>query len=170
VLAQVASQKQAADDAINRHMDSLVQELKAQDQKPLSSKATAAAAASGVPPWRVAPHGDSALQQSVLVIVSDDRGFASSVARWLQRGGVGVVLVTTRGSGGWEQPLTKQERARGNGGRLRDVVCVSWGDVIADLDQSDSSSDWDFDDDPFAAADDGYHPGSYEWMVAEGLL
>jgi hypothetical protein len=28
----------------------------------------------------------------------------------------------------------------------------------------------DIDDDPFAAAGDGYHPGSYEWMVAEGLL
>jgi hypothetical protein len=120
-------------------MDSLVLELKSQDQQPMSHKTEQAEAAGGVPPWRIAPYGASALQQSVLAIVSDDRGFASSVARWLQHGGVGAVLVTTRGSGGWEQPLTKQLGAHGNG-RSCDVLCISWGDLIAEVDESDSSS------------------------------
>lgn len=170
MLVQVASQKQAADDAVNRHMNSLIQELKTQEQKPFSTKAKPAAASSSVPPWRAGPYGENALQQSVLVIVSDDRGFASSVARWLKHGGVGAMLVTTRGSTGWEQPLTKRF---GNGSRVRDVLCLSWGDIIAELDDRDSSS-WDADDDlyddPFAPADAGFYPGSYEWMVAEGLL
>ncbi|WIA37689.1 hypothetical protein OEZ86_014580 [Tetradesmus obliquus] len=84
-----------------------------------------------------APAAASALQQSVLVVVSDDRGFASSVCRWLRKGGAGVMLVTTRSMAGWEAPLRAalagSAAESSNGwleGRLDDIVIISWDDVM----------------------------------------
>lgn len=89
------------------------------------------------PPWGT----ESALQQSVLVIVSDDRGFASSVASWLRRGAAGAVLVTTRGRQGWERPLSDAVGATGQGSSsLQDVVCASWDDIVDELAYEDSDS------------------------------
>lgn len=85
-----------------------------------------------MPPWG----SDSALQQAVLVLVSDDRGFAATAAKWLQRGGAGVVLVTARGHAGWQEPLARQLNSRASSGRLPDAVCVSWEDLVSELAES----------------------------------
>lgn len=120
---------QAADDTINRHVDKLVDQLKAAEPEPWTSESAAAVAEADLAPWGA----DSALQQAVLVLVSDDRGFAATAARWLQRGGAGVVLVTARGEAGWYEPLLRQLNARASSGRLADAVCVSWEELVGEL-------------------------------------
>jgi len=89
-------------------------------------------AEAAAPPWGM----ESALQQSVLVIVSDDRGFARSIATWLRGGAAGAVLVTTRGQQGWERPLLE---AVVGSSRLQDVVCASWDDIIDELADENSA-------------------------------
>lgn len=119
-------------------------------------------------PWS---SNSSVLQQSVLVLISDDRGFASSVARWVGSGAAGVLLVTTRGSNGWEQPL---QRAFGSQKWPRHAVrFLSWDDITSELDPVFAGADgWDSEDEEWGGLGygGGYELGSYEWMVSEGLL
>lgn len=151
------------------HEQQRLREEKQREQQ--EAEAAAAAEAAGATPW-----GDTnALQQSVLVLVSDDRGFATIVARWLRKGGAGVLLVTTRGLLGWERPLREAFAACGcNTLTMWQAVCVvSWDDIVSDLEPVgwvDDDDDWEmegFDDGHF-----GRVPKlpSYEWMVSQGLL
>jgi hypothetical protein len=42
-------------------------------------------------------------------------------------------MVTSRGGAGWQKPLGEQLGSRGSSGRLADVVCVSWDDMVTEL-------------------------------------
>lgn len=128
--------------------------------------AAAAETTASLAPW----DADTALQQSVLVIVSDDRGFAQSIAKWLRKGGAGAVLVTTRSRAAWERPLLTALDSSGNQRRVDDIVIVSWDDVMASVgpnvvwgdDDAEAELQWD---EYLPYTDDGYL-----WMLSEGLL
>jgi hypothetical protein len=140
-----------------------------QQQKRREGGVTAAADAAASSPSSSSSR--SALQQSVLVLISDDRGFASSIARWVRSGAAGVLLVTTRGSEGWEQPL---QRAFGSQKWPRHAVgFTTWDDIINELEPVFAAADgWDSEDEEWGGRGygGGYELGSYEWMVSEGLL
>jgi hypothetical protein len=115
LLLQVGTQPQAADDKINRHIANTLAELRGD-----------AAATAGEPVER------DRLGASVLVIVSDDRGFGRSVAGWLRAGGAGAVLVTRRAPEEWLPVLQRECRVCGCGvQRAGDVAFVPWDDVAA---------------------------------------
>jgi hypothetical protein len=62
------------------------------------------------------------LQDRVLVVVSDDRGFRAALKTFLQRGGAGVLLVTARQPQQWDTAAWQMSRDE----RL---VFVDWDDV-----------------------------------------
>lgn len=69
------------------------------------------------------------LQDSVLVVVSDDRGFRGDVHSFLQAGGAGVMLVTARHPGEWDAA----GGAFSNTWLMREderVVFVGWDDIL----------------------------------------
>lgn len=69
------------------------------------------------------------LQDSVLVVVSDDRGFRGDVHSFLQAGGAGVMLVTARHPGEWDAA----GGAFSNTWLMREderVAFVGWDDIL----------------------------------------
>lgn len=155
--AQVASQRQAADEAIHRHVYELKHRLLDSPKTKPTTKSSAAAGGGTQQDTAAADtnkHSTSTesgqLSKAVLVIVSDDRGFARTIAGWLARGGVGAVIVGERGAEGWQQPLKSSGCSRD---RVGDVAHVDWRDVMAaavvplvtDLDSDDD--EWMVDDD-----------------------
>jgi hypothetical protein len=157
--------------ALPAEQQRLLQQQQRQQQAAAGQDAeeSAAAAAAPLPPWG----GHTALQQSVLVIISDDRGFAKSIARWLRKGGAGAVLVTTRSREMWKATALSSS---GIQQRLDDVVIVSWDDVMASVepsviwgDDDDVELGWGGDDgdELYLGYDDD---DAYLFMLREGLL
>lgn len=69
------------------------------------------------------------LQDSVLVVVSDDRGFRGDVHSFLQAGGAGVMLVTARHPGEFDAA----GGAFSNTWLMREDECVAfvgWDDIL----------------------------------------
>lgn len=124
-------------------------EQREQQQQQLEQEGAEAAAAGVLP--HVGDSASTALQQSVLVIISDDRGFASSVARWLRSGqAAGVLLISTRGVQAWEAPLLAAFKSCGlTTSPWQSVAIASW-DVMVDqlrdryLDMGGSDADDDY--------------------------
>jgi hypothetical protein len=75
------------------------------------------------------------LQDRVLILVSDDRGFRTALKTFLQRGGAGVLLVTARQPQQWDTAawqMSQDER----------LVFVDWDDVLFE-DEPMGSVDWE---------------------------
>lgn len=158
----MASQKQAADEAIHRHVDELKHRLLDPPKTKPTTKSAAGAAGGGEGGTQQDTAADDTnkhststesgqLSKAVLVIVSDDRGFARTIAGWLARGGAGAVTVGERGAEGWQQPLRSSGCSRD---RVGDVAHVDWGDVMAAAVVPAVVTDFESDDDEWMVDDD----------------
>jgi hypothetical protein len=123
---QVPNKKQAADEAIGSAIGRLAELLGA-----------APGAGPGAPP---------ALARAVLVIVSDDRGFAAPLQTWLAAGGAGCVVMSARAPEEWDSPDWRVS------GGASGVGFVDWGGVLGDPGEdeeaeADDGPGWDEEED-----------------------
>jgi hypothetical protein len=72
------------------------------------------------------------LQDRVLVLVSDDRGFQGNLHSFLQAGGAGVLLVTARQPEQWDVRSTAFSQTWSLVGDER-VAFVDWDDILHGL-------------------------------------